>query len=702
METVYTQNREVSWLRFNERVLDEAKDPSVMPFEKLKFISIFTSNLTEFFMVRIGSLTDLSVLKKNYRDNKTEMTAQEQIDTVLAMLPELYQKRDDLYARVTDELKKNGIICKSFNELSDEEKKYTETYFRDNLMPLLSPQIIDSSHPFPFLENDKLYIFLTLSNKKKNLYALVPIRNDFPLFIPLRTQKNFTYILLSEILQAFAPELFYGLTVDHSAVINVTRNFDFTEGSEIRDEFENYKDYMKAVIKRRTRQQAVRLETSVPLKSAAQKFLLSQLKLTEQSLFVSQAPIKMNYIFELEKQLPSAIKMRVCNEPFISYKVENDAKSKIALIEKKDVMLFYPYDDMKLFLDLIKEAANDDRVFSIKITIYRLAKNSKLVQYLANASENGKDVTVIMELKARFDEENNINYSEILYNAGCNILFGFEQYKIHSKICLIAYREKSKVKYITQIGTGNYNENTSKLYCDVSLITANESIGLDANDFFKNIATGQIAGNYLNLLQAPHSLKQTVLALMEQERVKGEQGRVFFKINSLTDKDIIDKIVECSNAGVQVTMIIRGICCLLPNIKGATEHVKIYSIVGRFLEHARIYVFGEGSAAKYFISSSDLMTRNTERRIEIAVPIYDSAVKQKIADYIAVQLRDTVKGRVMQSNGTLKQIAATDSTNAVCSQSVYMNMAIEKQGAKKTSKVRNFFSFFFTKQNPQK
>ena len=418
METLYTQNREVSWLRFNERVLDEANDNSVMAFEKLKFISIFTSNLTEFFMVRIGSLTDVSVLKKDYRDNKTEMTALEQIETVLSMLPKLYRKKDVLYARVTDELKSNGVVCKTFVELSDDEKKLAEIYFHDNLMPLLSPQIIDSSHPFPFLENDKLYIFLMLSNKKKTSYALVPIRNDFPKFIPLQSQKNFSYILVHEILQAFAPELFYELTVEYSTIINVTRNFDFTEGSEIRDEFENYKDYMKAVIKRRTRQQAVRLETSVPLKKNVQKFLLSQLKLTEESLFVSQAPIKMSYVFELEKQLPSAIKTLVCNEPFIANKVENNAKSKIALIEKKDIMLFYPYDDMKLFLDLIKEAANDERVFSIKITIYRLAKNSKLVQYLANASENGKDVTVIMELKARFDEENNIKYSEILYNEG--------------------------------------------------------------------------------------------------------------------------------------------------------------------------------------------------------------------------------------------------------------------------------------------
>lgn len=694
MENGYTQNREISWLRFNERVLDEANDKSVMPLEKLKFISIFVSNLTEFFMVRIGSLTDLSVLKKDFRENKTEMTAQEQIDAVLKMLPPLYKKKDELYRKVTDELKENGVICKNFSELSDEEKKSVDEYFHNDLKPLLSPQIISSSHPFPFLENDTLYIFLTLSNKKKTSFALVPMRNDFPKFFQLQRAKNFSYILTSEVLLNYVYELFSGYKLEHATLINVTRNFDFTETGEIRDEFENYKDYMKAIIKRRTRQQAVRLETSSSLTSEAEKFLLSQLKLDKANLFTTDAPLKMSYVFELEKYIPSAIKAIVCNKSFTSYLPEANAKSKIALIEKKDMMLSYPFDDIKFFLDLIKEAANDPRVFSIKITIYRLAKNSKLVQYLANASENGKDVTVVMELKARFDEENNINYSDILYNAGCNILFGFEQYKIHSKVCLISYRDKNKIKYITQVGTGNYNESTSKLYCDFSLITAHEGIGLDANDFFKNIAIGKLDGAYANILQAPFTIKTTILSLMEKEKEKGNAGRIFFKLNSLTDKDIIDKIVECSNAGVKVTMIIRGICCILPGIKDATENVEIRSVVGRFLEHARIYVFGTGAEAKYFIASSDLMTRNMERRIEVAVPIYDSDIKLHLAEYIQTQMQDNVKGRIMKSDGVMKKIS---NHKKLSSQDVYMKKAEVKNSNVKKKNLKSILSIFFKK-----
>lgn len=692
MKKPYTQNREVSWIRFNERVLDEAQDKTVMPFEKTKFISIFVSNLTEFFMVRIGSLTDLSILKKDFRDNKTDMTAGEQIDTVLEMLPQLYKKKDELYKAIREELKEYGVIGKSYKELSSDEKKYVINYFHNEFMPLLSPQIIDSSHPFPFLENDRLYVFLSLSMKKKMSYALVPIRNDFPEFIRLKSANSFTFILTWEILLELVEELFHGFTVEYKTIINVTRNFDFSEADadEIRDEFENYKDYMKAVIKRRTRQQAVRLETSQALKGDAEKFLLEKLNLEAKSVFTSESPIRMAYVFTLEKALPSAIKAKICNKTFLPRQIAENEASKMSMIEKKDVMLFYPFDDMKLFLDLIKEAANDKRVFSIKITIYRLAKNSKLVQYLANASENGIDVTVVMELKARFDEENNINYSDVLYNAGCNILFGFEQYKIHSKICLISYRDKNKIKYITQIGTGNYNESTSKQYTDLSLITANEGIGLDANDFFKNIATGQLNGKYANLIQSPSSLKNKILYLMDLEKEKGSEGRIFFKMNSLTDKDIIEKLVECSNAGVKIKMIIRGICCILPKVKSYTENIEIRSIVGRFLEHPRIYVFGKGADALYYISSADFMTRNTERRVEVGVPIHDKTIREKIQKYLDVQMLDNIKGRTMKSNGELKKLPEGDGW--LSSQDYCMEKANESCEASKKTRVKSFFA----------
>lgn len=681
MKNSYMQNREISWLRFNERVLEEAKDKTVMPFEKYKFISIFVSNLTEFFMVRIGSLTDLSILKKDFRDNKTGMSASEQINAVLSMLPNLYKKKDELYESVREKLKEYGIIEKNYDELSENEGTYVTHYFNTELMPLLSPQIIDASHPFPFLENDRLYVFLSLTSKKKNSYALVPIRNDFPQFVALKSTSGFSFILTWQILLELVGELFHGYSVEYKTIINVTRNFDFTDTGEIRDEFENYTDYMKAIIQRRTRQQAVRLETSVPLKGNIETFLLSKLNLEAKSVFTSKSPIRMKYVYALEKELPSALKAKVCDEPFVPRLIGKSKKSKIDMIEKGDVLLFYPYDDMKLFLDLLKEVANDKRVFSIKITIYRLAKNSKLVQYLANASENGIDVTVVMELKARFDEENNINYSDTLYNAGCNILFGFEQYKIHSKICLISYRDKNKVKYITQIGTGNYNESTSRQYADLSLITANESIGLDANDFFKNIATGRLNGSYVNLIQSPFSLKNKVLDLMDKEKEKGKKGYIFFKMNSLTDKDIIEKLTECSNAGVQISMLIRGICCILPKIKGATENIEIRSIIGRYLEHARIYIFGKDADAKYYISSADFMTRNTERRIEVGVPIYDKSLQNKIQKYIDMQMLDNVKGRTMKSTGELKKISSGEekiSSQKWCMQQANENREIEK------------------------
>lgn len=690
MKTTYTQNREISWLRFNERVLDEAKDKTVRPFEMLKFISIFTSNLTEFFMVRIGSLTDLSVLKKDFRENKTDMTASQQIAAVLSMLPAHYAKKDALYDTVTDKLQEYGVVCKEMNQLSSKERNYIKDYFYKNLFPLLSPQIIDSVHPFPFLENDHLYIFLTLTdNKKKNFYALLPVRKDFPKFIILQGSNNFSYILTYKVLLHYAAEVFKPCTIVEATVINVTRNFDFTEKNEIRDEFENYKDYMKAVIRRRTRQQAVRLELAADIGRAAKKFLLTQLKLNKENMFVTSAPLNMDYVFQLESSLPSAIAAKVCNTPFFPRSVAAKVKSKMDYVEKQDVMLCYPYDDMSFFLGVIKEAANDPRVQSIKITIYRLAKHSKLVQYLANASENGKDVTVVMELKARFDEQNNINYSEVLYNAGCNIIFGFEQYKIHSKICLITYKTKNTIKYITQIGTGNYNENTSKLYADFSLITGHKGIGLDAVDFFKNIATGNVIGHYAHLLQSPFSLKEKLLDLMNVEKAKGKKGSIFFKLNSLTDKDIIDKLVECSQAGVQIRMIIRGICCILPQRENLTENIEIRSIIGRFLEHARVYLLGTGEQAICYISSSDLMTRNTERRIEIAVPIYDKNIKEMIIQHCEYQWSDNVKGRVMQNNGELKPIVSKEPSFSC--QDYFMRDAILHSDGNTVKAVKNFF-----------
>ena len=655
MKKKYTQNREISWLKFNERVLEEAFDDSVLPLEKLKFISIFTDNLTEFFMIRIGSLTDLSILKKDFRENKTGMTAEEQINKVLTILPKTYKKRANSYYLVIEQLKQHNVIQKSINDLTSYEFSKVKKIFFANLYPLISAQIIDSSHPFPFLENEQLYIFIQLLEKKKMIFGLVPIRWDFPKFIILQQDTVFSYILTEDILLHFIDEVFIDKEITSKTIIRVTRNFDFTEKSEIRDEFENYKEYMKAIIKRRRLQQPVRLESRYRIKKTIKKFLLSHLKLSWDSFFVCKSPIKLDYVYELESNLSSSIKLKLCNKSFIPHYPIKPIHSLLSYIQKNDCLLFYPYDDIKFFLDIIKESINNKNVLSIKITIYRLAKNSKLVQYLAHASENGIAVTVFMELKARFDEERNINYSEMLYNAGCTIIFGLEQYKIHSKICLISYREKKDIKFITHIGTGNYNEQTAKIYSDISLITSHYEIGLDANDFFKNISIGNLSAHYTYLLSSPFTLKQSILNFMEQERLKGKDGNVFFKVNSITDKDIIDKLVECSQAGVRVRLLVRGICCILPNIAEYTENIEIKSIIGRFLEHARVYIFGNDSNAQYFISSADLMTRNMEHRVEVAIPILDKHLKEKLKHFIEAQWKDTKKGRSMKKDGSFQK-----------------------------------------------
>lgn len=652
----FTQNRELSWLRFNERVLDEADRPEVEAYEKLKFISIFTSNLTEFFMVRVGSLTDISRLKKEYRDNKTGMTANEQLYAIMKMLPDMYKKKDKLYRKVSDELKEFGIHSLKVKELSEKQYKYIRKVYNDEFKPLLSPQIINQSHPFPFIENDKLHVILELVEDEDKVYAIVPIRTDFAPYIALPSDE-FSYILTEKIILEFADDLFPKGKVSAKAIINVTRNFDLSEDEDIIDEFDDFRDYMKGVLKRRTRQQTVRLESNSELSLNLLSFLTEKLDLDPINTFVTTAPMRMKYVFSLLDEIPTAIKSKILFNPFTPYEayVGGIAGSMIKLIESQDIMLSYPYDDMKAFLDLIKEAADDPRVISIKITIYRLAKNSKLVKYLCKAAENGVDVTAFMELRARFDEQNNINYSDILFDSGANIIYGIEKYKVHSKCCLITYKEGHEVKYITQVGTGNYNESTSKQYTDLSLITADKEIGNDASDFFRNLATGNVDGRYKHLLQSPSTFKPKLMKLIDDEIAKGEEGRLTFKMNSLTDLDFIKKFVEASRAGVKITLIIRGISCMLPDLAD-TKNIEIRSVVGRFLEHPRIYLFGKGNEVKIYISSADLMTRNTDRRVEVAAPIYNENLKKEIEDYLDIQLRDNVKGRRMNSQGEYELI----------------------------------------------
>ncbi|WAW15765.1 polyphosphate kinase 1 [Peptostreptococcus equinus] len=676
--SLYMQNREISWLRFNERVLSEADQADVATYEKFKFVSIFTSNLDEFFMVRVGSLHDMSYMKKIALDSKTGMTPKEQISAILKMLPDMYNRKDTLYDKIVEEQKEYNIFDLKYIDLSKNQEKYINSYYEENIKPILSPQIVDIRHPFPFLNNLILYVYIELQKDGKTFFGLVEIPNSAPDFI-LLPGEAIDYILIEEIVYNKVEEIFNDFEIINKSVICVTRNFDLDADSELADEFDDYKDKMKMILKKRKRQAVVRLESNQRLNDNMKKFLLSKLELNEQAYFYTTSPMKMKFVFDLLSVIPSAKKEKILYPEFTPYYYNNEKKTLlIDAIEKKDMLLSYPYDDMQTFIDLLSEAADDDRVVSIKITIYRLAKNSKIAKNLIRAAENGKNVTVLLELKARFDEENNIDYSNLLYQSGCKILYGFEKYKVHSKLCQITYRgRRGEYKYITQIGTGNYNESTSKIYSDFSLITANREIGLDATDFFNYMSVGNLNGKYEYLVQSPSSLKDKFLKLIDREIQKGSDGYLFFKMNSFTDKDFIKKLSEASQNNVQVILIIRGICCLLPGVEGKTENVEVRSIVGRFLEHARVFQFGRGEQADLYIGSADLMTRNTEQRVEIACPIFDLDIKKRIEDYIKQQLNDGVKGRKMNSKGEYELV--TNIHNSVASQDYFMSLANRKR-----------------------
>lgn len=653
----YFQNRELSWLRFNERVLLEATEESVPDLEKLKFVSIFVSNLDEFFMVRVGSLYDLSLLKKEVVDNKTGMNAEEQISAILKTLPQMYKEKDEIFEKVSKDLEKSNIKELKYSDLNLEQKKFVEDFYMKRIDQLVSPQIVDLNHPFPFLENTKLYAFAQLEKNKEKVFGIVPVRNTYPKYL-LLPGENVEYILIEEIILNQIDQIFKDYKVLSKNIIKVTRNADFVDDRDTWEEFDDYREYMKSILKKRKRLNVVRLESQGKLSKSSLKFLLEKTELREDAYFPIESPLNMKYVFELIDDIPNAMKKKLLFDDLIQYNPADFTRSVIEDIRQKDRLLSYPYDSMDTFLELLKEASNDPNCKSIKITIYRLAKNSKVVRYLTQAAQNGKEVTVFVELKARFDEESNINYANILYEEGCNIIYGFNKYKTHSKICLITFRnpKTENLNYITQIGTGNYNESTAKQYTDFALMTANPEIGLDATDFFKNMSLGNLNGKYMHLLQSPTSLKTGLMHLVEREIEKGEKGYILCKFNSLTDKDFIDKFVEASQKGVKIDLIIRGISCMLPEIKNQSENIRIRSIVGRFLEHPRVYVFGKEDPVMY-ISSADLMTRNTENRVEIATPILDEEIKNRILNYLEIQLKDNVGARTMNSSGEYEKIS---------------------------------------------
>lgn len=701
-EQGYTQNRELSWLQFNARVLAEAEDENVPLLERFKFLAIFTSNLDEFFMIRVGSLCDMAAVDKEHTDSKSGLTAKEQLHLIYKAVEPLYARRDAAFSDVDSKLSAIGLRRLTMDSLAPDEQKYIKRYFKDIIAPVLSPQIVDSHHPFPHLEGKVLHIAALLSHKKTERLGLLPVPASLPpvVFLPETPSR---YILTEDILLAYTDHVFEMYDVLEKTVLCVTRNADIQVDDETFGvEGGDFRKKMEKLLRQRRRMAVVRVEINRPISDHFKEHFRSRFEVSDAQIFLSRtAPLKLGYAFSLGEHLPEKKRAFLSDAPFTPQQpaMLSAGQSLLKAALQRDILLSYPYESMEPFLQMIREAANDPAVLAIRITIYRLASKAKLVEYLCAAAENGKDVTALIELRARFDEQNNIDWSERMEEAGCKIIYGFEDYKVHSKICLITRRERGAVRHITQVGTGNYNEKTAKQYTDVSLITADERIGQDAGAFFNNMALGNLSGRYSRLFVAPTSLKNNILALMDEQIVKGKDGYILLKFNSLTDIDVIAKLREASCAGVTVEMIVRGICCLLPGVPDHTENITVTSIVGRFLEHSRIYVFGRGVEEKMYISSADLMTRNTERRVEIACPIDDPAVRARLHDILYAMQHDTVKARVLQPDGTYcKKPAVQD---PICAQDLLMQQAIEnarKQAAQPAphpgflKKIRKWFS----------
>ena len=655
----YTQNRELSWLRFDNRVLDEAFDESVPLFERLKFVSIFESNLDEFLMVRVGGLSDLAELKKQPVDNKSNMTASEQVDAVMAELPGLLTRWESIFKNIEGKLDTLGVHRARVDSLTPEERTFVTRYFQAYVSPVISPLVIDPRHPFPNLRNGALYLACGLDGvtDEESLLGLIEIPASMNRVVEIPSPTGtYSYILLEDVILACLDSCFGSYKPLDRALIRVTRNADIDPDGEGVEEEEDYRQHMKRILKKRLRLQPVVLAVSGSLEKATLKTIRKALELSRRSVFTCDIPLNLGYVFGIEGKIPEHLRNELLFTPFKPQPnpTIDMTRSIREQVLQHDKLLFYPYEAMNPFLDLVHEAAYDPECISLRITLYRVAKQSRLCESLIDAAENGKEVTVLMELRARFDEQNNIEWAERLEEAGCTVIYGSEGFKCHSKICQLTYREGMALTRLTLLGTGNFNEKTAKLYSDFMLMTAHPGIGEDANLFFRNLSLGNLRGDYRFLGVAPVGLKPLIMRGLDREiqrALVGEPARVFFKLNSLTDREVIDKIAEASCAGVRVDMIIRGISCLKPGVPGKTENVHVRSIVGRFLEHARVYAFGVDSDMIY-LSSADMMTRNTEHRVEIAFPVLDPTCRALVHEYMGMQLRDNVKARSLTSDGT--------------------------------------------------
>lgn len=691
----YTQNRELSWLRFDNRVLDEAFDETVPLFERLKFVSIFESNLDEFLMVRVGGLSDLAELKKQPVDNKSNMTASEQVDAVMEELPGLLTRWESIFKSIEDKLDALGVHRARIDSLTPEERTFVTRYFQAYVSPVISPLVIDPRHPFPNLRNGALYLACGLDGvtDEESLLGLIEIPASMNRVVEIPSPTGtYSYILLEDVILACLDSCFGSYKPLDRALIRVTRNADIDPDGEGVEEEEDYRQHMKRILKKRLRLQPVVLAVSGSLEKPTLKTIRKALELSRRSVFTCDIPLDLGYVFGIEGKIPEHLRNELLFTPFKPQPnpAIDMARSIREQVLQHDKLLFYPYEAMNPFLDLVHEAAYDPECISLRITLYRVAKQSRLCESLIDAAENGKEVTVLMELRARFDEQNNIEWAERLEEAGCTVIYGSEGFKCHSKICQLTYREGMALTRLTLLGTGNFNEKTAKLYSDFMLMTAHPGIGEDANLFFRNLSLGNLRGDYRFLGVAPVGLKPLIMRGLDREiqrALVGEPARVFFKLNSLTDREVIDKIAEASCAGVRVDMIIRGISCLKPGVPGKTENVHVRSIVGRFLEHARVYAFGVDSDMIY-LSSADMMTRNTEHRVEIAFPVLDPTCRALVHEYMGMQLRDNVKARSLTSDGTWVPVERKEDEKPFNSQEALLERAYRNAEAAAQQRVQ--------------
>lgn len=708
-------NRELSWLKFNKRVLEEADDISVPLMERLSFISIFQSNLDEFYMVRVGSLHDKLLTNDNDRDGKTRLKPSEQLEKIFSRTKNLTSAKDSSFNTVKSELARQGVKQLSYKELNQKEQEYVDAFYKYEIKPFISPQVVDKRHPFPFLKNREIYLIAKISSNKNKGDSVVKLgivstqtggagAISRVIYLPTEDKSEVRFILSEDVIAHFCNKIFDGFKVQEKALMRVTRNADLDlENSPMAEEMD-FRSIMSEMVKKRKRLCPVRLQLSKQLSDLTCGELSNRLELTKKQVFVEKSPLDMSYTFAVADK----VKNRLLFNKIVSPQPSPDINENFPVmpqIEKKDLLLHYPYESIKPFIKLLNEAAVDPEVVSIKITLYRVAKDSKVIDALVKASENGKEVLTLVELRARFDEENNIGWSQRLEDSGCHVIYGPRNMKVHSKLLLITKKSGKTVKYITQVGTGNYNEKTSAIYTDLSLITANPEIAADAVEVFNALSMGVLVDDPKHLLVAPNHLQNRILDMMDREieAVKsGEKGYIALKLNSLTDKVLIEKMIECSKAGVKIDCVIRGISCLVAGIPGETENIHIRSIVGRFLEHARIYIFGVGNRQKIYISSADFMTRNTLRRIEVASPILDERIKERIIGIFNIQMSDNVKARIMQPDGSYKRMTPTDT--AIVAQEMFYTQAyaaaqnIEKNAVEakpKKKKKRGFFARLF-------